>query len=103
MKKIIISVLFLFQLSIYAAEEDLFTGKNASIQPSGYGCEIKNKIYPVGTRKQMNHKDLALYKKRTGYTPSDGYAIMMECLYIVNPLHDDHPKVEDRMYVWVAS
>jgi hypothetical protein len=86
------------------AEENFFTAKNADIQPVGPGCTIagSDEIFVVGTRKQMNHKELALYKAKTGYNPSDGYAVMMSCLYLVNPLSVDHPAVSDREYVWVA-
>lgn len=93
----------LFTSSVYSSESGFFTKKNADIQPDNAGCLLGDKLYPVGYRKQMNHEELALYKKTTGYTASDGYAVMMQCIYIVNPNSDDHPKVSDRDYVWVAS
>ena len=51
----------------------------------------------------MNHVELKEYRKITGFNASDGYAVMMICLYIVDPLSFDHPKVDARRYVWVAS
>jgi len=88
-----------------AAEDKFFSLKNAYHQPVDQGCTIKgkDKIFAVGSREQMNHKELSLYKEKTGYNPSDGYAVMMICLYLVDPNAVDHPKVKDRKYVWVAS
>jgi len=94
--------LFLVACNAYS-QESFFSKKNADIQPPEYGCTIKDVLYPAGTRKAMNHEELELYKEKTGFYPSDGYAIMMECLYLVNPLNSDHPKPKDRKYVWVAS
>ena len=101
---LIFASLFLITFSSFA-EENFFSTKNAYIQPEGVGCTIKgsDKLFPVGFRKQMNHVELKEYRKITGFNASDGYAVMMICLYIVDPLSFDHPKVDARRYVWVAS
>ncbi|MAD96249.1 MAG: hypothetical protein CMB99_02880 [Flavobacteriaceae bacterium] len=95
-------VLFFTSISVNS-EENFFTNKNAYKQPSGIGCKLGDKIFPVGTRKQMNAKELAMYKQKTGFNASDGYAVMMQCLYLVDPLAMDHPVPEKREFVWVAS
>ena len=51
----------------------------------------------------MNSKELKAYKNKTGFRASDGFAVMMECLYLVDPTKNDHPAPDKRKYVWVAS
>lgn len=101
--KLMILMTLLFMACTAHSEDDFFTHKNAYIQPPQFGCKIGGKFFSVGTRKQMNHKELALYKERTGYRASDGYAVMMQCLYVVDPLQSDHPRPDKRVFVWVAS
>ncbi|GHG07184.1 hypothetical protein [Thalassotalea marina] len=107
MFKFISSLLFSALVFGVVAEEvpqtAFFGDKNAFKQPKDQGCYIGKTFYPVGTRKSMNHVELALYLKKTGYQASDGYAVMMRCLYLVDPLSDDHPLPKDRKFVWVAS
>ena len=103
MKLFIVGLFILLFSSLTTAEENFFTLKNAYKQTAEHGCYIKGDLFAVGTRKQMNHVELAEYKKLTGYRASDGYAVMMQCLYIVDPLSVDHPVERERKYVWVAS
>jgi hypothetical protein len=102
-KTLTITLLLFFTIITHATESVYFTKKNADVRSDNSGCLLGDKLYPVGYREQMNHKELARYKKETGYTASDGYAVMMQCIYIVNPNSDDHPEVSDRSYIWVAS
>jgi|TARA_R110002060_G_scaffold78357_1_gene91413 hypothetical protein len=102
----IITYAFLMFLSLGSAnayDEFTFKVKHADEQPIDKGCYIKDRFFAVGTRNQMNRAELALFKKKTGFRASDGYAVMMMCIYIVDPLSDDHPHPNVRRYVWVAS
>lgn len=100
---ILVSLLLTIFTSV-EAEENFFTNKNAYIQPKGPGCTIEgiDKVFQVGERTAMNHKELKTYKEKTGYQASDGYAVIMACLFLVDPLSTDYPAVKDRKYVWVA-
>jgi hypothetical protein len=103
MFKILAITLMILISSTASAKNPFFSVKNADVRSQANGCLLDGKIFKAGTRKQMNAAELKRYKELTGYRASDGHAVMMECLYLVNPAESDHPKVDEREYVWVAS
>jgi hypothetical protein len=82
--------------------EQEFHQKKAFIEDSN-GCEYQGSFVRVGTIKAMNKKELNAYKQATGYRAHDSFAVLMQCLYLVNPKASDHPEPSKRKYVWVAS
>ncbi len=66
------------------------------------GCLADGRYHEVGSLLQMNREALAAFKERTGHTASDGYAVLMQCTYLVDSKADDHPNPSERRYVWVG-
>lgn len=67
------------------------------------GCVFNGQVYNVGDLEAVNQSDLQAYKAQSGgIRASDGYAVLMMCSYLVTPDDHDHPKPEDRRFVWVA-
>jgi hypothetical protein len=87
----------------FNADEKVFMNANSRKQSLDQGCYIGKKLYTVGESELMNREALALYKEKTGYNPSDAFAVLMQCLYIVDPQSSDHPEVNKRKYIWVAG
>ncbi len=79
-----------------------FKEYNAWADDSGKGCEYRGQRYAFGDKTLMNSEAINAYKERTGYMPSDGYGILMQCTYMVDTNTDDHPPLEARKYVWAA-
>lgn len=102
--KYIFCTLFAFSAQVAADDQSIeFTPKQAFVRDANGGCLIGDEKFEVGTRRQMNKAELAAYETKTGYRASDGYAVMMICLYLVDHLKNDHPMPKNRQYVWVAS
>jgi hypothetical protein len=66
------------------------------------GCLADGHYHEVGTILQMNKEALSAFKTRTGHIASDGYAVLMQCTYLVDSEADDHPRPSERRYVWVG-
>lgn len=103
MNKLLFTFFILFTCINSAKSNSYFTDKNAYKHDNSSGCYINDVFFKVGTRIAMNKVELESYKEKTGYQASDGYAVMMQCIYTVDPEKMDHPAPKDRHYVWVAS
>jgi hypothetical protein len=105
-KLLIILISFILALDSNAEEvkqDDFFPIYNAMKRSPDEGCTLNGQIYAVGYVMAMNKDRLLKFKQMTGYNASDGLAVLMQCLYLVNPKSNDHPTIQKRKYVWVAG
>tara|TARA_R110002072_G_scaffold303138_1_gene495390 strand:- start:3909 stop:4232 length:324 start_codon:yes stop_codon:yes gene_type:complete len=101
MSKIIIGLITLFIPMVSHAEGSFPLEHSNSWDEDRNGCMLNEKRYPVGKMLAMNRALIESHQNNGGFV-SDGDAIMMRCTYLVDPLAEDHPKVAEREYRWVA-
>ncbi|MGF1826827.1 hypothetical protein [Vibrio splendidus] len=98
-----LTLLLMTALDVHASEEEPELGPyNAWQSDDSKGCNYEGEKYEFGHLLAMNLDELEAYKANTGYRASDGYAVLMVCTYLVDPLAGDHPVVDERDYKWVA-
>jgi hypothetical protein len=105
-KRLIILISFILAFGSTAEEvkqEDFFPRYNAMQRSHDEGCTLNGQIYAVGYVMAMNKDRLLKFKQITGYRASDGLAVLMQCLYLVDAQSNDHPTIKNRKYVWVAG
>ncbi len=103
MNKLIITMcLAVFSSNASASKEAEFFAHYNAWERSDIGCELNGRYYEVGELEAVNLSDLKQYEAETGLRPSDGYAVMMMCTFLVEPTDEDYPKPDKRKFVWVA-
>lgn len=72
-------------------------------QRDDQGCQLYEQTYAVDTTVLMNRQMIKSIEIETGKSATEDMMVLMVCKYLVDQRSHDHPKVQNRKYVWVSG